>query len=193
MARIKRPAPKRAIPASAKRVFKGVIYEVYQWEQELFDGSKATFEMLKRPDTVEILPVTTEGKILINYEEQPGSKPFVDVPAGRMDFGDDPELEARRELVEETGYEPEEMILWDTIQPSSKMDWLVFMFIAKGCRKVSEPKLESGEKIETKEVNFDEFMRLISDDKFRGDDLVLKVLRAKENNKLDEVKNLLFS
>ncbi len=36
------------IPPNAKRVFKGIIFDVYQWQQKMFDGSKETFEMLKR-------------------------------------------------------------------------------------------------------------------------------------------------
>ena len=35
------------VPKQAKRVFKGVIFDVYQWEQEMFDGTKEIFEKLK--------------------------------------------------------------------------------------------------------------------------------------------------
>ena len=97
--KIMRPAPKRTIPPNAKQVFKGVIYDVYHWEQELFDGTKTIFEMLKRPDTVEIIPITSEGKILINYEEQ-GLAQFICVPGGRVDRGEDPEAVAKDEIKE---------------------------------------------------------------------------------------------
>lgn len=40
------------IPDSARRVFKGIIYDVYHWQQELHDGSATTFEMLRRTDTM---------------------------------------------------------------------------------------------------------------------------------------------
>ena len=59
------------IPDNAKLVFKGVIFDVYQWQQELFDGSQATFEALKRPGTVQVIP-TVGDRVLLSYEEQPG-------------------------------------------------------------------------------------------------------------------------
>lgn len=45
------------IPINARRVFKGIIFDVYQWEQKMFDGNFKTFEMLKRPNTVEIIAI----------------------------------------------------------------------------------------------------------------------------------------
>ena len=54
------PATAKLIPEEAKKVFQGEIFAVYQWPQEMFDGSFATFEMLRRADTVKILAVVTE-------------------------------------------------------------------------------------------------------------------------------------
>ncbi len=36
----------------AKRVFKGVRFDVYQWKQKRYDGTKATFELIKRADSI---------------------------------------------------------------------------------------------------------------------------------------------
>lgn len=58
-------------------MFKGVIFDVYQWEQEMFDGTTQTFEKLKRPDTIMVIPVTEDGKIILTEQEQPGKKPFI--------------------------------------------------------------------------------------------------------------------
>jgi hypothetical protein len=75
------------IPEHAHKVFEGVIFDVYQWEQEMFDGSKATFEMVKRPYTVEVIPVMIDGTIAIAYEQQPPvpeTVSAVDEAYGRM-------------------------------------------------------------------------------------------------------------
>ncbi len=44
----KRTLPKNAIliPDHATCVFRGMLFDVYQWQQEMFDGSIETFEML---------------------------------------------------------------------------------------------------------------------------------------------------
>ncbi|HEY4513381.1 MAG TPA: hypothetical protein VJH06_02610 [Candidatus Paceibacterota bacterium] len=80
---IQRPISKQPIPDDAKRVFKGVIFDVYQWEQEMYDGTKAIFEKLKRPDTVVVFPVLPDGKIILTEQEQPGKKPFIGATGGQ--------------------------------------------------------------------------------------------------------------
>ena len=43
----------------------------------MFDGSTTSYEGLKRTDTVNIFPVTIEGKIMLGKQEQPGVKTFI--------------------------------------------------------------------------------------------------------------------
>ena len=38
----------KGLPENAKLVFKGVLFDTWQWEQELFDGSYSTFEVVVR-------------------------------------------------------------------------------------------------------------------------------------------------
>jgi len=176
--KIERPKSIQPMPKNAKLVFKGKVFDVYQWEQELFDGSKTIFEKVKRADTVQIIPVTEDGKILMIDETQPGkNNRFVGIPGGRMDEGESPEDVARRELLEETGYAAEELVLWISAQPQSKTDWAVYVFIGKRCRKVSEPSLDSGEKIELKSVNFDQFLDITFKKEFQEEHIAIALVR----------------
>jgi hypothetical protein len=84
--RIDRPKSKQPMPSAAKMVFKGVIFDVYQWEQKVFDGSYRTFEKIKRQDTVMILPVTNDKKIILTEQEQPGKGSFIGAAGGRIDW-----------------------------------------------------------------------------------------------------------
>lgn len=181
---IERPKARPEIPENAKKVFEGVIFDVYQWEQEMFDGSKAVFEKLKRPDTVIVLPVLPDGKIMLVEEEQPGKQLFLGAPGGRVEKDEDPVTAAKRELLEEAGYEAEEFILWKAEQPVGKIDWVVYNFIAKGVKKVSGPNPDPGEKITPKMVTFEEFVELGSSEKFTEKGITSELLRAK----LDPVK-----
>ncbi|MBI2610112.1 NUDIX hydrolase [Candidatus Giovannonibacteria bacterium] len=191
---IKRPESKQPLPENAKRVFKGIIFDVYQWEQELFDGSKAIFEKLKRPDTVVIIPVLENGNILVSRQEQPGKKMInFGLFGGMVDEGESPLKAAKRELLEESGYISEEWELFDSIQPMSKIEWAIYTYIARKCRKVQEQKLEAGEKIEIKEFSFEEFINLIFTEDFYDAELKLKLLDAKLNpTKMDEFKSFLI-
>lgn len=166
------------IPPDAQKVFTGEIFEVYQWQQELFDGSTATFERLKRPDTVSVIPVTDDGQILFAKEEQPGSAPFLGTFGGRVDPGEDPLVAAKRELLEETGYEADVWEVWFSSQPSSKVEWTITVYIAKGVRKVGEPSLDPGEKIEIASQSLENFLgTVVPDPAFRDSDIALEVFR----------------
>jgi ADP-ribose pyrophosphatase len=190
---IVRPAIKQPMPQHAKRVFNGVVFDVYQWEQEMYDGTKKTFEKLKRPDTVVIIPVTKEKNILISNEEQPGKGSFVNLPGGRVEDGESILEACQRELLEETGYEADSFEEWFSLQPTSKMDYIIYFIVAKGCKQVQKQALDNGEKIETREVSFEEFYDIVLEQSFADKDLKLELLLADKQGKLEEIKNLFFS
>lgn len=190
---IQRPKSKQPIPDHARCVFRGVLFDVYQWEQEMFDGSKTIFEKLKRPDTVVILPVLPDGKIILIEEEQPGSDLVIGMPGGRIDEGEEVLEAVKRELLEETGYTADKFILWDAQQVVNKIDWVIYVFIAKGLKKVAEPNLDSGEKIALKSVSFEEFLEIGTSKKFIEKEIVLKLLEAKLDLAKKEELRELFS
>lgn len=176
-----RPPSIQPMPEHAKRVFQGEIFDVYQWEQELFDGSTATFEKLKRSDTVAVVPILPNKQIILIEDEQPGRRAILTFPAGRVELGEDPLDAAKRELSEETGYTSTQWELWKAYQPATKLDWAIFVFIARNCTKTSEVALDAGERITVKEVSFDELLELPKDPRFMGEDTKIELMEAKYN------------
>lgn len=148
------------MPGKAKKVFEGVIFDVYQWPQEMFDGSIETFEMLKRPDTVEVIAIK-DGKLVVVHEQQPGTKEFYDIPAGRHDVDSETELRAaQRELLEETGLSFKNWKLVAVSHPAHKIDWLVYTFVATDFEEQVTPKMDVGEKIQVEYLTLEEFKSL---------------------------------
>lgn len=179
MKKIRRPESRKPTPSHAKRVFHGVLFDVYQWKQKLFDGSSVVFEQVKRrEDTVTVVPITTDGKVIAVREEQPGGKPFVSIPGGRMYATEDPRVAAARELLEETGYAPKKLVLWEAFQPLGHIDWAHYVFIAKGCKKVRAQHLDAGEKIVVRLVSPKQFLRIAAQSNFRAKDVALKIFRT---------------
>jgi ADP-ribose pyrophosphatase len=154
------PKNARLLPPEAKLVFKGVIYDTYQWQQKMYDGSYATFEMLKRPDNVKTICIK-DDKIVVTEQQQPSLGVFYDLPGGRHDEESETELDcAKRELLEETGMSFKNWKLVEVNQMHNKIDSLQYVFIATGFEKQVEQNLESGEKIKVKLMDLDEVKRL---------------------------------
>lgn len=156
------------IPTHAKRVFQGEIFDVYQWEQKLFDGSIATFEALRRPDTALVMPVQG-GKILLADQEQPNQPRHLTFFGGRVDAGEKPLEAAQRELQEEAGVTSDRWELLTSVQPYGKIEWTVHYFIAHDCRTVGAPRLDPGERITTHAVTFEEFLTFLQTYRGAGD------------------------
>ncbi len=179
------------IPKEAKLVFKGQIFDVYQWKQKMFDGSYETFECLKRPDTANVIAVQND-KILVCEQEQPRTQPFYSLFGGRFDEGEEPIEAAKRELLEESGLESNDWELLSVYEPVLKIDWKFYIFIARNCKNASKLNLDSGEKIKVKTVDFDEFLKIVDSEKFRNKDFANELFRMKFENKLEDFKKKLF-
>lgn len=164
------------IPDEATCVFKGAIFEVWQWEQKMYDGSVEIFEKIRRPNTVMSIAITGD-KIMIARDEQPDRGPKYTLPGGRQEADETPQVGAERELLEETGYAPASMELFLEVQPTNKIDWTIYTYIARDCKKITEPALDPGEKVELNLVDFDEFIQIVLSEEFMETHLQLHILK----------------
>ena len=170
------------IPKKAKKVFQGVMYDVYQWKQKLYDGNVEIFERVKRPNTVVVL-ATVGDKILIQDQVQPLKGRILSLPGGRMDLGEKPRQAAKREFLEETGYISNEIVLWKTISSTVGMFFDESIFIFRDCQKIQEQKLDAGERIKCRLVSFEELLKLSDEDSFRHKALAILFLRMRLSSK----------
>ncbi len=188
-----RPESSQPIPPHAYKVFSGVLFEVWQWEQKMYDGSTTVFEKLKRPDTVVVFPVLPDGKILLSKQEQPCKPPFIGAFGGRVEAGEDILLAVKRELLEESGYEASEFVLWNARQPVSKIEWAVYTFVAKGLRRTKEPELDAGEKIAPFTASLDELCTLVRQKQFSEKEIVPDLYEALIDDEKKKELERLFS
>jgi ADP-ribose pyrophosphatase len=180
-----------AIPPEAKKVFSGVIFDVYQWEQEMFDGSTETFERAARPDTVQVI-ATKYDKIIVVSEDQPGIHREISLLGGRVQANEEPLDAAKRELLEESGMQSVDWDYFATYKPASKLEWHVHYFIARNCEEISEPTPDGGERISVKYVDFDEFVTLFTGKQARAGEFSAALLRMQRDGELEGFKKHLF-
>lgn len=156
------PENARLIPDHATKVFEGVIHDVYQWEQEMFDGSYVTYEMVKRPDTVLVIALDDDDKVVVMREEQP-NVPVRDarVPGGRVEPSDETTLAAaQRELFEETGLKMREWKFVEVVQVELKLEWFIHVFVARGIASEQKSSPDAGgERIELRRIPYEELSK----------------------------------
>lgn len=90
---------------STKQIYKGKIISLQLDEVSLPDGGTSYREVVKHPGAVAIMAITDENKLLfVRQYRKALEKTIYEIPAGKLDVGEEAEVCAKRELREETGY-----------------------------------------------------------------------------------------
>lgn len=181
------------IPSHADKVFSGVIFDIYQWDQEMFNGTTATFEAARRPSTVVVIPVVN-NTIALAYERQPGKDRYTTMVSGRIDPGEEPLAAAQRELAEEAWIVSDDWILYKDVVIGWKVDQHIYYFIAKNCHVHGNQQLDPGwEEIEIIYADFDRFISFVQSEKCQDVAFANDIFRLEKQGKLDQFKDILFS
>lgn len=89
----------------SQQIFSGKILNVRLDRVLLPNGKESTREVVGHPGAVAVVPVTTDGRvILVRQFRYPVGEILLEIPAGKLDGGENPDDCARRELEEETGF-----------------------------------------------------------------------------------------
>lgn len=111
--------------------FDGAIFSVAVEELRLPDGTVVEREVVRHPGAVGVVALSGGDVILVEQYRQAVRRSLLEIPAGKLDRGEDPEGCARRELVEETGFVPRELTkLGDYFSSPGFSDERFHMFMA---------------------------------------------------------------
>ena len=88
-------------------VYRGRVFDVLKDAVQYPDGRTATFDVLRHGDAVAMVPVTPDGEIIfVRQYRHAIAQDLLEIPAGRLEPGEDPSACAARELKEEIGMAP---------------------------------------------------------------------------------------
>ncbi len=117
---------------SSKQVFSGKLLHVYSDVVKLPDNSISTREWIKHPGASAVVPVFRDGSImLLNQFRYPARKVFIEVPAGKIDPGEEPSVTAKRELLEESGVKCQNLVNVGHFYPAiGYADEIIYSYVA---------------------------------------------------------------
>lgn len=130
--------------------YDGSFLKVHRDMIRLPDGKEVSREYIKHPGAVVILPVLDNGHVLLERQfRYPNDRVFIELPAGKIDPGEDHLACAKRELVEETGYTASQWDFVCTIHNAiAYSDEFLDIYLARGL-VAGKTRLDDGEFIET--------------------------------------------
>ncbi len=103
---------------SGANVFRGVLLDVWRDEVTLPDGGTSVREYIRHPGAVVMAPQLDDGRLIfVRQFRYALGRVMVELPAGKLDPGEDPAVAAARELAEETGYHPGQLTHLGLIHP----------------------------------------------------------------------------
>ena len=124
-------------------VYRGYIWEVVVGSFRDPAGETFTRDIVRSPGAVAVVPLIREpdgshSVVLLRQYRAAFAREIVEVPAGMRDVdGEDPEQTARRELIEETGYDAGSLRLLHRFYPSTGMtDSVLHVYLATDLRHV---------------------------------------------------------
>lgn len=131
---------------SSQQIFDGIVVKLYRDEVELDNGDKATREYIRHPGGVCIAAVDENEDIyMVEQFRYPFGKALTEVPAGKLEPGEDPEVCGRRELREEVGAQAQSFEYLGCMYPTVAYDTeTIHIFLARGLT-FGEQDLDEGE------------------------------------------------
>lgn len=150
---------------AGEKVYGGVLLHVYRDSVRLPGGKRATREYIDHPGAVAIVPVVAGGLILLERQfRYPLGSVMVEIPAGKIDPGEDPLDTARRELLEETGYSAGAWRHLGTIHPLvAYSNEHIELYLATELTTSQAAALDDGEILETFTLPLEEALDWVRD------------------------------
>jgi ADP-ribose pyrophosphatase len=148
---------------STRTVFEGRIIRVETLDVELETGQHAYRELVRHQGAVAVIARRPDGRFLFVKQFRTGSQQIMlEVVAGILEKGEDPEACARRELKEETGYDAISIRSMGHIFPTpGYVDEKIRVFFAETGDGAGERELDHDERLEVVALSADEFRDLV--------------------------------
>ncbi len=162
-------------------IFEGRVIRVKKDTVKLPNGNISTREVVEHPGGVAIVPIDSEGNVyMVRQYRYPLKRLCLEIPAGKLNYGEDHRECGLRELSEETGMEPGSFDYLGVFCPSPGFcQELIHIYLATGLR-AGKAHLDEDEFLEVEKYPLSELIQMIQDGKIQDGKTVIGLLLAKE-------------
>lgn len=143
-------------------IFKGKIVNLRVDDALLPDGTTAKREVVEHPGGVCVVPLTAENELVfVKQFRYPYAEVLPELPAGKLEYGEDPFLAGKRELKEETGATAKSYVSLGKLYPTpGYCGEIIHMYLAKGLTFGAQD-LDSDEFLEVVRIPLEEAFQMV--------------------------------
>lgn len=159
-------------------IYDGRIIRLYADDVLLPNGNAGKREYVAHRGGAAILPIDDQGNVyLVRQFRYPYREVILEIPAGKLEAGEDPLDTATRELEEETGFRGSELVPYGVLYPTpGYTNEHLYIYLAKGLFK-GNAHLDKDEFLNLVVLPFDEVYRMVLDNRIRDAKTSYAVLR----------------
>lgn len=151
-----------------KKVYETPVFDLHEKHFNPPDQvANHPYYVIHAPDWINVIALTNESpkKIILVEQFRAGiCKPTLEIPGGMIDDGETPQFAAKRELLEETGFESES---WTSLGKVSSNPAILtnytHLYFADNCTKITAQHTDESEDIDAHTLPLDEFLNLVRD------------------------------
>lgn len=160
--------------------YEGKILTVCSDKAELENGSVVRRDVIKHSGGVCVVPVTEDGDVLfVRQFRYPFAKVLLEVPAGKLNYGEDHYQCGLRELEEETGCTAENYQYLGCMYPTpAYCSEITYMYLASGL-KDGKQHLDDDEFLEVEKIPLDKAVEMVMNNEIEDAKTQLALLKAK--------------
>lgn len=168
----------------SEKIFDGKVISLKVDDVTLPNGETSKREIINHPGAVAIIAITDNNKLLVVEQYRKAlERSIIEIPAGKLEKGEEPIVTARRELEEETGYTTDSLEFVQAFATSPGFaDEIIHVFLARNLKKLQTPvQMDEDEFVELMEVSLEEAQAMMADERIYDAKTAFAVLWMKMN------------
>lgn len=160
-------------------VFNGLVIDVEQMDVLIGEQGWYTYQVVRHPGGAAVLPLHDDGSITLIRQLRPAIGGFMlEIPAGRLSPGEEPQLCAERELIEETGLKSALITSLGILHPSPGVfDEVIHLYLAAGLSQ-GDAAPEAYEEISCLRIPLQEALAMAAEGSITDGKTIAALLRA---------------